>query len=77
MQNLIIFHQFFHKILSRNKTFTITKGQNCDVNLQEWKLDNPYRDPIKVIEYAKFGLILFTGSQDIEWKQTRNDNSGP
>ena len=70
MQNLIRFHQFVHKILSGNKILMITKTHNCVVNLQKWMRYNPNLDPINIIEYAKFGLILLICSQDIEQKQT-------
>ena len=39
--------------------------------------NNPNLDPINVIKYEKFGLILFICSQDIEQKQSQNDNLGP
>ena len=35
--------------------------------------NNPYLDPVNVIEYAKFALILLICSQNIEQKQTRHD----
>ena len=60
MQNLIKFHLFVHKI---------TKGHNCVVNLQKWTPNNLNLDPVNITEYAKFGLILSIGSQDIEQKQ--------
>ena len=77
MKNLIKFHQLVHKILSGNKILRTTKGHNCVVNLLKWARKNPNLDPINVIEYAKFGLILLILSQDNEWKQTQNDNQGP
>ena len=75
IQNLIKFHRFVHKISSGNQILTIIKGHNCVVNLRKWTPNNPNLDPINVIEYAKFGLILLLRSQYIERKRTRNDGN--
>ena len=73
MQNLIKFHRFVHKILSRNEILTIAKGHNLVINL--WKLtrDNPNLDLVIVNVYAKFSLISSICSQDIERKWSWND----
>ena len=73
MQNLVKFHRFVHKILSGNEILTLNKGHNCVVNLQKSTRNNLNLDPVNVIEYSKFGLILSIRSQDIERKHTRND----
>ena len=63
MQNLIKFHKFFHKILSRNKVLMLTKGHNSVKNLQNWMCNNPNLDLIMVNAYAKlinlFGLRFY------------------
>ena len=51
----------------------ITKGHNCVVTWQKWTRNDPNLDSVKVIEYAKFGLILLICSQEIEKKLTQND----
>ena len=77
MQNLIKFHQFVHKILSRNEIFTITNGHNCVVNLQKLTYNNPNLDLVKVNAYAKFDQIPSICSQDIERKQNSDVNKRP
>ena len=67
-QNLIKFHQFVHKILSRNNIMTKTKGNNFVVNLQKWTRNNPNVDLVNINAYKKFGLIPSIRSQDIERK---------
>ena len=39
--------------------------------------NNPKLDLINVDVHTKFGLILSTSSQDIEWKQNSEVNQGP
>ena len=53
---------------------TIIKGHNLVVYLQKLTCNNSKLDLININAYAKFGLIL---SQDIERKQTSDDNQGP
>ena len=72
MQNLIKFHQFVQKILSRNKILIITK-----VHLQKWTGNNPKVDLVNINAYEKFGLIVSIRSQDIERKQYSENNQGP
>ena len=69
LQNLIKFQQFVHKILSRNKISTNTKGHNCVVNLQKLTRNNPNVDLVMVYAYAKFDQMPSIGSHDIEWKR--------
>ena len=57
MQNLIKFYQFVHKILSRNKILTFTKGHNSDVNLRKQTPNNPNLALVKVNVYAKFDKL--------------------
>ena len=66
MQNLIEFHQFVHKILSRNEILMQTQGHNCVVNLQKWMPNILNLDLVKVNAYAKFDQIPSIDSQYIE-----------
>ena len=76
LQNLFKFHQFVHKILSKNEILTITKGHNFVLNLQNWTCYNPNLDVVKVNAYAKFDHIPSILSQDIEQKQNLHNNQG-
>ena len=77
MQNLITFHQFIHKILSRNKILAITKGHNLAVYLRKLTHNNPSLDLVNITAYAKFGLISSIHSQGTEWKGNSDCNQGP
>ena len=81
MQNLVKFHQFFLKILSRNEILTSIKGHNSVINL---KRNNPKLDLVNIKAYAKFGQIPSICSQDIErkgnpesWHDGQPENSIP
>ena len=58
IQNLVLFCQFFLKILSKNQILTSIKGRNSVSNLRKNK-----------DLQTKFGLILSIRFQDIEQKQ--------
>ena len=68
MQNLVKFHQFVLKILSRNEILTSIKGHNSVINLRKLTLNNPNIDLVNINAYAKFGQIPSICSQDIEQK---------
>ena len=69
MQNLIKFHQFIHKILSKNEILTTTKGHNQVVNFQKRLMhNNPNIELVNTNAYAKSGLIPSIRSQNFEWK---------
>ena len=77
MQNLIKFHRFLHKILSRNKVLTITKGHNCVVNLRKLMRNNPNLHLVKVNAYAKSDQNPSICSQAFEQKQNFDNNQRP
>ena len=76
MQNLVKFHQFVPKLLIQNEILTITKGQNCIVNLQKFMHNNPSLDLVKVNTYGKFDK-MHSISEDIEQKQNSDNNQEP
>ena len=83
IENLVIFCQFVLKILSGNKILTHIKGHNSVKTLRKMMGNNPklHVDLVNVNVYTKFGLILSSHSQDIEWKQnvhgmTESQNHG-
>ena len=68
IQNLVGFCQFVLKLLSGNEILTAIKGSNSVKILQKMTVNNPKLDLVNVNVHTKFGQILYTGSQDIEWK---------
>ena len=68
IQNLVRFCQFVRKILSGNKILTSIMGSNSVKILRKMTVNNPKLDLVNVNVHTKFGQILSTGSQDIEWK---------
>ena len=68
IQNLDGFCQFVLKILSGNEILTSIKGGNSVKILRKMTGNNPKLDLVNVNVHTKFGQILLTGSQDIEWK---------
>ena len=76
IQNLVLFCQFFLKILSKNRILTSIKGSNSVANLQKTKIYNTNIDLVNDNVFTKFGLILSIGSQDIEQKPNSDINQG-
>ena len=64
IQNLILFCQFFLKILSKNQILTSIKGRNSVANLRKTKIFNTNLDLVTDNVYINFGLILLIRSQD-------------
>ena len=77
IQNLVLFCQFFLKILSKNQILTSIKGINSVANLQKTKIYNINIDLVNDNVFTKFGLILSICSQDIEQKPNSDVNQGP
>ena len=78
IQNLVLFCQFFLKILSKNRILTSIKGSNCVANLQKkTKIYNTNIDLVNDNVFTKFGLILSIRSKDIEQKPNSDINQGP
>ena len=78
IQNLVLFCQFVHKILSKNQILTSIKGRNSVANLQKkhTKLYNTNADLVNDNVFTKSGLIFSIRSQDIEQKQILTSNKG-
>ena len=79
IQNLVVFCQFVHKILSKNRILTSIKGSNSVANLQKTKIYNTNIDIVNDNVFTKFGLILSIRSQDTctEQKPNFDVNQGP
>ena len=77
IQNLVLFCQFFLKILSKNQILTSIKGRNSVANLRKTKIYNTNIDLVNDNVFTKFGLILSIRSQDIEQKPNSDVNQGP
>ena len=77
IQNLVLFCQFFHKILSKNQILTSIKGRNSVANLRKTKIYNTNVDFVTDNVYTNFGLILSIRSQDIKQNQNFDVNQGP
>ena len=77
IQNLVLFCQFFHKILSKNQILTSIKGRNSVANLRKTKIYNTNLDLVTDNVYTNIGLILSIRSQDIEQKPNFDVNQGP
>ena len=65
------------KILSGNKNLRIIMGHNSDINLQKLMCNNSNLDLVNINAYAKLGQIPSICSQDIEQKQTFDNNQRP
>ena len=74
IQNLILFCQFVHEILSKNRILTSIKGSNSVANLQKTKIYNTNIDLVNDIVFTKFGLILSIRSKGIEQKPNSDIN---
>ena len=77
IQNLVLFCQFVHKILSKNKILTSIKGRNSVANLRKTKIYITNLDLVTDNVYTNFGLILSIRSQDMEQKPNFDINQGP
>ena len=77
IQNLVLFCQFFLKILSKNQILTSIKGHYSVANLRKTKIYNTNIDLVTDNVYTNFGLILSICSQDIEQKPNFDVNQGP
>ena len=77
IQNLVLFCQFVHKILSKNQILTSIKGRNSVANLQKTKINNTILDLVTDNVYTNFGLNLSIRSQDVEQKPNFDVNQGP
>ena len=64
IENLVVFFQFFLKILSKNRILTSIKGSNCVANLQKTKIYNTNIDLVNDNVFTKFGLILSIRSKN-------------
>ena len=53
------------------------KGHNSVKILRKMMGDNPNLDLVDVDVHTKFGQILSSHSQDIEWKPNSDVNQGP
>ena len=73
----ILIPRFVQKILSTDKILTITKGQNSVVNLQKLVGNNPNLMLVWANVYATFDQIPLIPSEDIEPKQTFDNNKEP
>ena len=69
MQNLVKFHRFVLKILSRNEILT-------SINLRKLTCNNPNIDLVNENVYPKFGQISSIRSKDIERKGNSDKNHG-
>ena len=74
IQNLVLFCQL---VLKKNQSLTSIKGRNSVANLRKAKIYNTNVDLANDNVYTKFGLNLFTRSQDIEQKPNSDVNQGP
>ena len=77
IQNLVLFCQFVHKILSKNQILTSIKGRNSVANLRKTKIYNTNLDLVTDNVYTNFGLILSIRSQDIVQKPNFDVIQGP
>ena len=77
IQNLVLFCQFFLKILSKNQFLTSIKGRNSFANLQKTMIYNTNIDLVNDNVYTKFGLNRSIRFQDIEQKLNSDVNQGP
>ena len=77
IQNLVLFCQFFLRILSKNRILTSIKGSNSVANLQKAKIYNTNINLVNDNVLTKFGLILSILSKDIEHKLNSDINQGP
>ena len=68
-QNMVRFWQFVLKILSSNEILTSIRGRNSVKILGKMTGNNPKLDLVNVDVHTKFGQILSSHSQDIEWKR--------
>ena len=55
IQNLVLFHQFVLKILSKNQILTSIKGRNSVANLRKTKIYNTNLDLVTDNVYTNFG----------------------
>ena len=76
IQNLVLFCQFVHKILSKNQILTSIKGRNSVANLQKTKINNTILDLVTDNVYTNFRLNLSIRSQDVEQKPNFDINQG-
>ena len=77
IHNLVLFCQFFLKILSKIQILTSIKGCNSVANCEKTKLYNTNLDLVNDNVFTKFGLILSIRFQDIEQKPNSDVNQGP
>ena len=77
IQNLVLFCQFVHKILSKNQILISIKGHNSVANLQKTKINNTILDLVTDSVYTNFLLNLSIRSQDVEQKLNFDVNQGP
>ena len=77
IQNLVLFCQFVHKILSKNIFLTSIKGRNSFANLRKTMIYNTNIDLVNDNVYTKFGLNRSIRFQDIEQKLNSDVNQGP
>ena len=77
IQNLVLFSQFFLKILSKNQILTSIKGHKSVANLRKTKIYNTNIDFVNGNVFTKFSLILSICSQDIEQKPNSDVNQRP
>ena len=76
IQNLVLFCQFVHKILSKNQILTSIKGRYSVANLRKTKIYNINLDLVNDNVFTKFGPFLSFRSQDIEQKPNSDVNQG-
>ena len=76
IQNLVLFCQFFLKILSKNQILTSIKGLDSVANLRKTLIYNTNIDLVNDNVYTKFGLNLLIRSQDFEQKPNSDVNQG-
>ena len=77
IQNLVLFCQFFLKILSKNQFLTLIKGRYSFANLRKTMIYNTNIDLVNDNVYTKFGLNRSIHFQDIEQKLNSDVNQGP
>ena len=74
IQNLVSISLFFLKILSKNQILTSIKNGNSVANLQKTMIYNTNIDLVNDNVHTKFGLNRYIRFQDIEQKQTSDDD---
>ena len=74
IQNLVLFCQFVHKILSKNQILTSIKGRNSLANLRKTTIYYTKVDLVNDNVYTKFGLNRSIRFQDIEQKLNSDVN---